>query len=154
MLQISGEDSYNLWFDYLVPPFSFSSPFRGQEFVLILIMADLSIKNDDRDALSREIVRLGCRYAVCTGHQCSKWENSIDLAYLATIPELSPPDERFVMTTSHENEPLEDVIRFFRYCTAFDNFTPRNYLAVILGADQELREVVSSALKIGFGSHG
>lgn len=154
MFQILETDTYDLWIGHLVRPFSFSSPFDGQDFVLMLIVVDASISDDERDTLSGEIIGQGCRYAVCTGHQCSKWDDSIDLAYLATSPDFSPPDERFVMTTWHEDEPLEDVIHFFRCCTAFDSFTPRHYLTVILGGDEKMREAVSSALQIGFMSQG
>ena len=152
MIQIAETSEYDLWLGQLAHPLLFSSPFGDQDFVLLLVIADPAITDDDRNALSKEIVRQGCRYAVCTGDQCSKWHDSIDLAYLATSPDFSPPDDRFVMTTWHEDEPLEDVIFFFRNCTAFDYFTPRHYLALILGEDEKMRETVSSALQTGFGS--
>lgn len=150
MVKLSETDTYTLWLDHPVRPFSFSSPFHGKDFVLLLVVIDLSISGDERDALSQQIIAQGCRYAVCTGHQCSRWDDSIDMAYLATSPDFSPPDERSVMTTWHENEPLEDVIQFFRFCTTFDNFTPYHFLAVILGGDNTVQVTVSSALKIGF----
>lgn len=153
MYQIAETGEYDLWLGHLVRPFSNSSPFNGQEFALLLVIADPTIINDDQVALSKEIVRQGCRFAVCTGHHCSKWDDSIDFAYLATSPDFSPSDEHFVMTTWHEDEPLEDVIAFFRFCTAFDNFTPHHYLALILGGDDEMAQTVSSSLKIGFGPH-
>lgn len=146
------KDDYDLWLDHLVRPFTFSSPFNGLDFVLMLVVVDSSITDDERDTLSRQIIEQGCRYAVCTGHQCSKWDDSIDMAYIATSPDYSPPDDRFVMTTWHENESLEDVIHFFRCCTTFDNFTPHHYLTVILGGDETVREAVSLALQIGFES--
>lgn len=150
MLQIVETDKYKLWLDQLVRPFAFTSPFSGQDFVLLLVVADSSISDEERDALSGEIIDQGCRYAVCTGHECSRWHDSIDVAYLATSPDFLPSDERFVMTTWHEDESLEEVIHFFRCCTAFDNFTPRHYLVVILGGDETMRATVFSALQSGF----
>lgn len=61
---------------------------------------------------------------------------------------------RFVRTTWHEDGPFEEVVHFFRCCTAFDSFTPHHYLTVIFGGDEKMREAVSSALQIGFVSQG
>lgn len=150
MFLIADISEYDLWLEQLARPFWFSSPFGGQDFALLLVIADSAITDEDRNALSKEIVHQGCRYAVCTGAQCSQWDDSIDLAFLATSPDFVPSDERFVMTTWHEDEPLEDVIHFFRTRTAFDNFTPNHFLVLILGGDDQTKQAVSSALESGF----
>jgi hypothetical protein len=106
------------------------------------VVADAKITNDERDALSKEIVRQGCRYAVCTGFQCSKWDDSIDTAFIATDPNFSPPEERFIMTTWHENDPIEDVSNFFRWNTTFENFSPQHYLVILVGGDAETAHIV------------
>jgi hypothetical protein len=151
MLQMTKTDEYDLWFSQTDRPFSFSTPFSGQDFALLLVVADRAITDDERDAVSKEVVRQGCRYAVCTGHQCSKWDDSIDLAYLATNPDFSPPDEQFVMTTWHEGEPLEDVAHFFRWNTVFDDFIPQHYLILILGGDAGTAQQVRSSIEKWFG---
>ncbi len=50
-------------------------------------------------------------------------------------------------------EPLEDVIDYFRFCTSFDNFNPHHYLALILGGDDKMAQMLCSSLKIGFGPY-
>lgn len=119
---------YDVWLDSLDRPFKFYSPFFGDDFVVMLIVNDITITDSERAALSAEIVRQGCRYAVSTGHKCSTWDDSVDLAYLETDPDFNPADDRLVMTTWHENDPLVEVVRFFRWHTAFDDFTPKNYI--------------------------
>ncbi len=151
MLQITKTDEYDLWFSQTDRPFIFSSPFGGQDFALLLVIADPTITDDERDAVSKEVVRQGCRYAVCTGHQCSRWDDAIDLAYLATSPDFSPPDEKFVMTTWHEGDPLEDVAHYFRWNTVFDEFIPQHYFVLILGGDVGTARQVRSAIENWFG---
>ena len=151
MLQITKTVDFDLWIGKIKRPFTFSAPFGGQDFALLLVVADATITNDERDALSEEIVQQGCRYAVCTGSQCSKWDDSIDIAFIASDPNFSPPEERFIMTTWHENESMEDISDFFRWNTAFDSFVPRHYLAIIIGGDTENAQHVRSAIDRSFG---
>jgi hypothetical protein len=124
---------YDVWLDLLDRPFKFHSPVPGDDFVVMLIANDITITEGERAALSTDIVRQGCRYAVSIGHRCSTWDDAIDLAFLETDPNFNPPDDRFVMTTWHENDPLEDVMRFFRWNTAFNDFTPKNFIVILLG---------------------
>lgn len=147
MWQISSTSDHDLWVGKLDRPFTFRSPFGGSDFVLLLLAADPAIEDDEQNALSDEIVRQGCRYAVCTGYQCSKWDDSIDWAFIATAPSFSPTDERFVVTTWHENESLRDVVHFFRWNTTFDQFIPKNYLVLILGGDAGTVSQVHDAIR-------
>ncbi len=64
------------------------------------------------------------------------------------------PDEKLVMTTWHENEPLEDVVDFFLTSTDFGSHEFSNYLVLVVGHDEttgsRLRELVK---KRGFAQH-
>lgn len=150
MDQILKTKEYDVWLGQLESPYTFSSPVPGQEFALLLIIADSAISKDNQNVFCREIIHQGCRYAVCTGDQCSRWHDAIDLAFVDTNPDDITLDERFVMTSWHEKEPLEDVIFFFRYCTAFDYFTPQHFLVLILGSNATLIQDVSRLLKCEF----
>ncbi len=158
MVRLGRTADTDVWFDQLARPFSFSSPFHGEDFVLMLVVAVAEITTEERHALSAEIIRQGCRYAVCTGHECSRWDDSIDFAYLETSPDYSPPDERFVMTTWHENDSIEDVVEFFRLNTTFDDFVTRHFLAIVLGGEteteSEVRFTVSKAFGLGESASG
>jgi hypothetical protein len=150
MLQITKTDEYDLWFSQMDRPFLFSTPFGGWNFALLLVITDPAITNYERDAVSKEVVQQGCRYAVCTGYQCCRWDDSIDFAFLATSPDFSPPDEKFVMTTWHEEEPLEDVAHYIRWNTAFDKFIRQHYLVLILGGNAGTARQVRSAIEKWF----
>ncbi len=150
MERLTKTDEYEVWFATIERPFLFSSPFVG-DFALMLVVIDSKITVEEREFISDEIVRQGCRYAVCTGHECSKWDDSIDFAFIATDPEFSPPDDRMVWTTWHENELLVDVAEYFRWNTTIANFVPCRFLALCLGGDTVAEGEVRSAIVKFFG---
>jgi hypothetical protein len=151
MFRVSKSPDFEVWLSRIDRPFSFSTPFGGQDFALLLVVADPAVTSPERDAISTEIIASGCRYAVCTGHECSKWDDSIDYAFLCTSPDFSPPHERFVMTTWHDKEPLEDVVLFFRCGTAFEDFVPSRFLVSLVGGESETAGRVRSAIETYFG---
>ena len=118
---------------HLVPGVEFTSPRPKRDFAALIVVLDPSVARDSQAAISERIVRDGCRYAVCTGHACSTWDTSVDAAYLAQDANWSPPEDRFVMTTSHQDESLEEAIEHFHMRTAFNHFVPTLFLAIIIG---------------------
>jgi hypothetical protein len=146
MLRFAKGEDYEVWFSRLDRPFPFSSPFGGRDFALMLVVADPSVTADERWAVSTDIVRRGCRYVVCTGHDCALWDDSIDWAELQAT-DFSPPDDRFIMTTWHEDDSLEDVAEWFRWRTVFDDFVPTRFLVVLLGGDAATEGHVRSAIE-------
>lgn len=127
-------------------PFRFASPFASGEFALMVVVATDDVSPEEQMALSRAFIDEGCRYAVCTGHECTTWDDSIDLACILKDPDFDPPDEEHVMTTWHDDEPLEEVARFFLNCTTFDDWVPRRFLALVVGGDQADEAAVEAAL--------
>jgi hypothetical protein len=152
MVRLGRTDYWDVWFSRLARPCSLSPPFNGEDFVLMLVVADSEITADERHAVSAELVRQGCRYAVCTGHECSRWDDSIDFAFIETSPDFTPPDERFVMTTWHEKDSIEDVVEFFRLNTTFNDFVTRHYLAIVLGGEAETESKVRLTVTKAFGA--
>ncbi len=61
---------------------------------------------------SKWLVDQGCLFMLAWGLECSSWDDSVDIANLEDFDYGDVPDDRFVMTTWHENEPLTDVIEF------------------------------------------
>ena len=146
MKQIVQNDDCDVWLDRIERPFLFKSPFEGEQFVLMLVVNDTTISDDEQATLSKEIVQQGCRYAVCTGFKCSSWDESIDLAVISTDPDFNPPDDRVVMTTWHQDEPIPDVVEYFRWNTCFDDFLPRHFLIVFLGSNSTAEEQATEAV--------
>lgn len=146
MKRIAASSDREVWFEQLQRPFRFESPFDGGDFALMLVTNDPTVTAEERSALCDEVIGQGCRYAVCAGHQCSVWHDDIDMTYLATDSNFNPPNERFVMTTWHEHEPLGEVVEFFLLTTSFDSFRPTKFLIVFVGANPAAEEEIRQAL--------
>ncbi|MEO7757598.1 MAG: hypothetical protein ABIS07_13540 [Dokdonella sp.] len=115
-------------------PYTFKSPFGGAEFAAWVVAEDASSSNEELTGLAEELVSSGCRYAVCSGHECSKWDDAVDWAYLASCPDYRPEDHNFVMTTWHASETLAEIAFFFANHTKFDEFVPLRFVVVSVGA--------------------
>jgi hypothetical protein len=116
----------------LTAPFEFSSPFGAGEFSVWVIAAEPSLSRDDQNRISGELVRQGCRFAVCSGHDCSSWDDSIDYADYSRRPDPAD-DEGFVMTTWHEDESIEEIAEYFATCTSFDFYCAERWLVLGIG---------------------
>jgi len=127
-----GDHLPGIRFLHLVRPYSFVSPFEGGEFALLLLVSDPDVTGDEQASLSKSFVAQGCRYACCTGHGASSWDDSIDLATVIAELDGERDPQRTVMTTWHD-ESLADAVDFFLNHTAFEDFVPYNRIGVTLG---------------------
>ena len=93
-------------------PETISTPRR----VIVLVEQDVS--DEWQDAVSAWIVESGCLYMMAWGQDCVSWDDSVDHANLRKFGFQDMPDDHFVMTTWHENEPLHEVF-FHARCCAF-----------------------------------
>jgi hypothetical protein len=112
----------------------------GKEYAAWILSYDRTQTASERDKIAADLVGSGCRYAVCSGFESSKWDDAVDLAYIGTSPDFNPPDEKFVMTSWHDQESLQDLAQFFLLNTSFDFFDPAAFVIVAVGDDPEVRE--------------
>ena len=133
-------------FEQLRRPFALETSFGGEPFVALVNAVDTTITNDDRNAISDALVAAGCRYAVCTGIECSLWDDAVDCANIASARNFEPPADRFVMTSWHDEEPIEEVAEFTMKQTNFDGNEFNNYLVLFVGANAEAKAAVRKAM--------
>ncbi len=93
-----------------VPPELASHPFRA------VIVADEAVSETWLNRIAKWIVECGCLYVFAWGIDCEKWHDSVDCAVLEVFNYGDVPDERFVMTTWHNKEPLSDALWFAGQC--------------------------------------
>jgi hypothetical protein len=134
------EDGEQTVLEHLVPPLDFASPFDGEEFAALLVLK-IDVTADDRALLAECLVREGCRHAVLWGKECEEWEAAIDEA-----AGFDGSGGEVVLATSHEGEPLEDVIDSFYDDTAFESFDPEHFVVVVVGGSDRDAEKVQDAL--------
>ena len=131
-------------------PYAFASPFGGREFALLLVVGDDDILPEEQTSLSEEFVHQGCRYAVCAGVDCSSWDDSIDM--VSVLDEVEGRSRPLVMTTWHDDEPIEEVVEFFARNANWGDRQNDRYLVVILGGSAGLEAAVRAAVDVQFES--
>jgi hypothetical protein len=103
--------------DYLHVPAEGPIP-QAQEFnpFRAIVIVEQSVTPAWRIQLSDWLVASGCIYAVAWGEECHAWDESIDQASLAQHNYEPTPDDRFVMTTWHEDETIDEAFWFAESC--------------------------------------
>jgi len=74
------------------------------------------------------------------GKDCSTWDTAVDEACLAKHDYGTIPEQDFVMTTWHDDEPLEDVFFFAKNNAAYMNSPIENLLFLHIGPDHRHQE--------------
>jgi hypothetical protein len=69
-----------------------------------------------RDLVSERLVSAGCLYMMAWGDQCTSWDDSVDIANIELFNYKEIPEDQFVMTTWHQDEPVEEVFWFAQNC--------------------------------------
>lgn len=62
------------------------------------------------------MLECGCLYVVAWGVECEDWHDAVDSANLERFDFGDIPDEKFVMTTWHKDEPLSEAMWFAGQC--------------------------------------
>ena len=94
-----------------VPPdLSGIAPFKA------VLVAECEVAPEWRSQVCDCLVRSGCLYAVAWGVKCEAWHDDVDLAHIAMFNYEPAPDDKFVMTSWHEGEPLSEAFWFAAMC--------------------------------------
>jgi len=85
-------------------------PFRA------VVIIDANVNDEWRNNVSNWLIRSGCLYMMAWGNECSSWDDSVDAANLEEYDFNGISDDKFVLTTWHENETIEEVLWFAENC--------------------------------------
>ena len=77
------------------------------------------------------------------GDGCARWHDSVDWASLEEFDFGDIPDERFVMTTWHENEPLDDVFWFAQFAAQHGDVDLESALIIHVSATDARDEMLA-----------
>jgi hypothetical protein len=80
--------------------------------VVVVVRAEVS--PEWQMLASQWIIDIGCLYMMAWGIDCTSWDDSVDYAHLEKYDydcERIPEDD-FVLTTWHDDEPLSEVFRY------------------------------------------
>jgi hypothetical protein len=91
-----------------LPPIGASAPF------LAVLVVDAACEEYWRWEACRWLAASACRYLLAWGEDCAQWAESAEDAHLEAVPDDVPADQ-VLLTTSHEEEDLEEVFWFVRH---------------------------------------
>lgn len=86
-----------------------------------LLLIEREVSNDYRNAVSAALVKAGCLYSLAWGFDCSVWDDAVDWAFLEHYEYDKYPEDKFVMTTWHDDESLEEIVNFAKHCTEYSD---------------------------------
>ena len=95
-----------------LPPGGIPPELHSKQPFAAVVVIEGDISAEWRHSVSRWLVQSGCLYMMAWGTECSAWDDSVDHANLEAFEYGDIPDEHLVMTTWHDNEPLEEVLWF------------------------------------------
>ena len=80
-----------------------------------VVIIDLEVTPEWQQKVSEWLCHSGCLYMMAWGNDCSSWDDSVDHANLKDFDYGEMPEDKFVMTTWHDDEPLEEVFWFSKH---------------------------------------
>lgn len=92
-------------------------PLMERPFAAVVII-EMDVSDEWRDYVSRWLVQSGCLYMMAWGNECSFWDDCVDRALLQAFDFGDIPDDEFILTTWHDDEPLEEAFFVLSACRA------------------------------------
>ena len=113
-----------------LPTLPSDQAFRG----VLIVEAPVTVQWQDR--VSKWLVDSGCLDMMAWGPGCSSWDDSVDWANIESFESGDIPEDRFVLTTWHEGQSLEEAFDFCKAC-AKHPVVPLPVVMLIHIAEQE-----------------
>lgn len=92
------------------PPELPAEPYR------VVIVCEQPVDDAWRQEIAIWIAAIGSLYVVSWGVDCEKWHDAVDWAVLENFNFGDIPDEKFVMTTWHSDEPMSEAFWYAGHC--------------------------------------
>ncbi len=109
----------------------------------VVVLVEQTVSDSWQDEVSNWIVDSGCLSMMAWGINCSSWDDSVDHANLRRFDYDFDkiPDEEFVLTTWHNDEPMSEVFFYCLMC-AFHPTIELPLVTILHIAKNERREEV------------
>lgn len=75
----------------------------------MVVVVEAEVLPEWQALVSDWIAKSGCLYMMAWGLHCSSWDDSVDMANLAEFNFGEIPEDKFIMTTWHESDRLDEV---------------------------------------------
>ncbi|MCC6140911.1 MAG: hypothetical protein IT389_09895 [Nitrospira sp.] len=88
------------------PRITENGPFRA------VVIIEEDVTPEWQASVCTWLVQSGCLYMMAWGKSCSSWDDSVDHANMKEFAFGEIPESKFVMTTWHTDDPLNEVFWF------------------------------------------
>ncbi|MFZ6759879.1 DUF7684 family protein [Undibacterium sp. Ji50W] len=92
-----------------LPELAPSPPFK------VIVLADHVVTPEWQDKVSNHLVDAGCLYMMAWGVDCSSWDDAFDMVNVMKFIDQGIPEDKFLMTTWHDDETIEEVFHFCKF---------------------------------------
>lgn len=120
------------------PEARLTPPFRA------VVVAEDTAPEDWRRLVADWLVEKGCLYVVAWGVDCENWHDDVDWAILETFNYGDIPDDRFVMTTWHADEPLSEAFWFAEHCAVHPDVALDETYIIHISGTSEMQQMLRS----------
>jgi hypothetical protein len=111
------------------PPVVPNRPFRA------VIVSEVGVSSKWRNEVAEWLIDSGCLYVVAWGVECEQWHDTVDWTLLEAFNYGDVPDDRFVMTTWHADEPLSEAFWFAGQCASHPDIDIEDTMILHISAE-------------------
>jgi hypothetical protein len=119
------------------PPDAEKGPYRA------VLIADEDASQDWRNEVASWLVESGCLYFIAWGVACEAWHGTVDWTVLEAFDFDDIPDNKFVMTTWHDKEPLSEALWFAGHAASHPNIDLTRTLIVHVARDAQRETILA-----------
>lgn len=110
----------------------------------VMVVVDAEVSPEWQGQASRWIIDIGCMYMLAWGIDCTSWDDSVDHAHLEKYDydyEQIPQDD-FVITTWHPDQPLAEAFFFAKENAAHPDFELNRTIILDISRDDRSARII------------
>lgn len=78
------------------------------------------------------------------GSNCSSWDDSVDIANIKQFKSADIPEDKFVMTTWHADEPLSEAFWFCKNCASHPVVKLKRTVVIHVAGEEQEKELLAA----------
>ena len=110
----------------------------------MVVVIEAEVSAEWQSIVSDWIIGSGCLYMMAWGVDCSSWDDSVDIANLEKFEFGEIPENHFVMTTWHTDEPLAEVFWFSKNNAFHPTVEFQHTVLLHISAESKERELLAA----------
>jgi hypothetical protein len=118
------------------PSLEGSHPFKA------VLVIEQQVTGEWQSLVSDWLVQSGCLFMMAWGCNCKSWNDSVDYANLTAFNFGEIPEDAFVMTTWHADEPLREALWFATHAAFHPTVALDRTVIVHISAEERRAELL------------